>query len=185
MTDKPEVLIALQPEQLIQLDVRSVLAGGTDPFQLIMGKIKELKEGQVLEIINTFTPAPLITVLKRQGFSAYTELVNDQLVHTFFYKDPDAQGPVAVANESIRSHWDEINARFADNLVFADVRGLEMPEPMIRILAELDILPEGKALFVYHKKLPVFLLPELAERKFDYRVNEIAPGEVHLLIFRP
>jgi len=33
--------------------------------------------------------------------------------------------------------------------------------------------------------LPVFLLPELAERKFDYRVNEIAPGEVHLLIFRP
>ena len=185
MSDKPELIGALRPEQLVQLDVRPVLAGGTDPFQLIMEKINELKEGQALEIINTFTPAPLITVLKRQGFSAYTEMVNDQLVHTFFYKDPAAQGPVTLANESIRSHWDEINARFADNLVFADVRGLEMPEPMTRILAELDTLPAGKALFVYHKKLPVFLLPELAERKFDYRVNEIAPGEVHLLIFRP
>lgn len=78
-----------------------------------MTKINELKEGQALEIINTFTPAPLITVLKRQGFNAYTEWVNDQLVHTFFYKDPAAPGPVALANESIRSHWDEINARFA------------------------------------------------------------------------
>lgn len=185
MSEKPEVLVHLDPSQLVQLDVRPVLADGTDPFQLIMSKINELKEGEALEIINTFTPAPLITVLKRQGFSAYTEMVNDQLVHTFFYKDPDAPKPVSAANESIRSHWDEVNARFADNLVFADVRGLEMPEPMIRILAALDTLPEDKALFVYHKKLPVFLLPELAERKFDYRVNEIAPGEVHLLIFRP
>lgn len=153
MSEKPEILVHLQPAQLVQLDVRPVLAGGTDPFQLIMGKINELKEGEVLEIINTFTPAPLITVLKRQGFSAYTEMVNDQLVHSFFYIDPDTPKPLAAANESIRSHWDEINARFADNLVFADVRGLEMPEPMTRILAELDTLPAGKALFVYHKKI--------------------------------
>lgn len=185
MSDKPEVLSALRPEQLVQLDVRPVMAGGTDPFQQIMDKINELKEGQALEVINSFTPAPLITVLKRQGYSAYTEMVNDQLVHTFFYIDPAAQKPFAATNESIRSHWDEINLRFADNLVFSDVRGLEMDEPIIRILAVLDSLPDGKALFVYHKKLPVFLLPELAERKFDYRVNEIAPGEVHLLIFRP
>lgn len=185
MSAKPEVLLNLGPDQLVQLDVRPVLSGGTDPFQLIMGKINELQEGQALEIINTFTPAPLITVLKRQGYSAYTEMVNDQLVHTFFYKDRLATAPVVSANESIRSHWDEVNAQYADNLVFADVRGLDMPEPMIRILEALESLPEGKALFVYHKKLPVFLLPELVERKFDYRVNEIAPGEVHLLIFRP
>jgi uncharacterized protein (DUF2249 family) len=185
MSDKPELLSALRPEQLVQLDVRPMLAGGTDPFQLIMGKISELGEGQVLGVINTFTPAPLIAVLKRQGFSAYTEMINDQLEQTYFYKDPGAPKPVTTANESIRTHWDEVNARFADNLVFADVRGVEMPEPMIRILAALDTLPEGKALFVYHNKLPVFLLPELTERKFDYRVNEIAPGEVHLLIFRP
>lgn len=32
MSDKPEVLSALRPEQLIQLDVRPVLAGETSPF---------------------------------------------------------------------------------------------------------------------------------------------------------
>ncbi len=185
MNEVPDFLKDIRPGQLVQLDVRPVLAGGTDPFQLIMGKIQELGEGQVLEIVNTFTPAPLITVLKRQGYSSYTEMTNDQLVHTYFYKEEGASVPVSAANKSIRTHLDEINDRFSDNLVFTDVRHLEMPEPMIRILADLDALPEGKALFVYHKKLPVFLLPELAERKFDYRVNEIAPGEVHLLIFRP
>jgi len=39
-------------------------------------------------------------------------------------------------------------------------------------------------LFVYHKRIPVFLLPELRERNFDYRIKEIAPNEVRLLIFK-
>jgi uncharacterized protein (DUF2249 family) len=185
MTEMPGVLKSIRPEQLVKLDVRPVLAGGTDPFQLIMEKVKNLEAGQVLEIINTFTPAPLITVLQRQGFSAYTELISDQLVHTYFFRDAVTMEPVSTENEANRIHWDEIMDRFKDNLLIADVRQLEMPKPMLTILEELDHLPIGKALFVFHKKLPVFLLPELAERKFDYRVREIQPGEVHLLIFRP
>lgn len=59
-----------------------------------------------------------------------------------------------------------------------------MPLPMLTILEALENLPEDKALFVYHKRIPVFLLPELAERKFDYRIKEISDGEVHLLIFK-
>jgi uncharacterized protein (DUF2249 family) len=184
MTEMPEILKSIRPEQLVQLDVRPVLAGGTDPFQVIMEKVKSLGEGQVLQLINTFTPAPLITVLKRQGFSSYTETTHDNLVQTYFFKDLESPEPVSSANEAIRTHWDEILIRFNDKLVFVDVRDLEMPAPMVTILEKLDQLPEGKAMFVYHKKLPVFLLPELTERKFDYRVNEIAPGEVHLLIFR-
>lgn len=184
MSDKPEVICNLMTEQLVHLDVRPLLAGGTDPFQLIMGKINELKEGQVLEIINSFAPAPLIMVLERNGFSIFTEMISDQLVHTFIYKDPAAVKPVVSANRSIRSHWDEINIRFADNLVFLDVRSAGLLEPENNILTALSTLPDGKALFVYLTKLPVFILPRLVERQFDYRVNAIAPGEVHLLIFR-
>jgi hypothetical protein len=68
-------------------------------------------------------------------------------------------------------------------LITVDVRHLEMPQPMLTILAELDQLPADKALFVYHKRIPVFLLPELSDRKLDYRIQEISEGEVHLLIF--
>ena len=65
-----------------------------------------------------------------------------------------------------------------------DVRNLEMPKPMLTILDALGHLPSETALFVYHKRIPVFLLPELKERKFDYRIKEISDGEVHLLIFK-
>lgn len=60
-----------------------------------------------------------------------------------------------------------------------------MPMPMLTILELLENLPEDNALYVYHKRIPVFLLPELADRKLDYRIMEISEGEVHLLIFKP
>ena len=66
-----------------------------------------------------------------------------------------------------------------------DVRQLQMPLPMQKILEALDELPVGRALFVYHKRVPVFLLPELVDRKLDYRIKEIREGEVHLIIFKP
>ena len=55
---------------------------------------------------------------------------------------------------------------------------------MLAILKALDDLPNATALYVYHKRIPVFLLPELAQKGFDYRIKEIMDGEVHLLIFR-
>jgi uncharacterized protein (DUF2249 family) len=55
---------------------------------------------------------------------------------------------------------------------------------MLTILDALDNLPDGEALYVVHKRIPVFLLPELADRKFDYRIKDVADGEVYLLIFK-
>jgi len=55
---------------------------------------------------------------------------------------------------------------------------------MLTILDALEKLPSESALFVYHKRIPVFLLPELKDRKFDYRIKEIRDNEVHLLIFK-
>lgn len=56
---------------------------------------------------------------------------------------------------------------------------------MMTILEALDVLADDQALYVYHKRIPVFLLPELQERKFDYRIKKIGDGEVYLLIFKP
>lgn len=57
-------------------------------------------------------------------------------------------------------------------MVTVDVRELSMPMPMMMILGKLDDLPEGHALFAHHKRIPVFLLPELEERGFEHRVRE-------------
>jgi uncharacterized protein (DUF2249 family) len=149
-----------------------------------MKKIKLLGEGQVLRITNSFEPTPLMLLLGKQGFESWAEHKEPELVHTYFYKKPGSSNTKEFKVEDHGEGWEEILKRFEGNLVKIDVRELEMPLPMHRILESLDSLPPGKALFVNHKRIPVFLLPELEEREFSYRVNEISEGQVELLIFK-
>ena len=65
-----------------------------------------------------------------------------------------------------------------------DVRSLEMPMPMVTILRELEDLPEGEALFVHHKKVPQFLLPELEAKGMSVLISELGQDNVKLLIHR-
>lgn len=80
--------------------------------------------------------------------------------------------------------WDTLNARFAYQMAIIDVRELEMPMPMHRILETLDTMHDNQALYVYHKRIPVFLIPELKERGYDLRIQTLSEQEVHLLIFK-
>ena len=74
--------------------------------------------------------------------------------------------------------------QYENRMIEVDVRHLEMPGPMMFILEELEKLESGKALYVHHKRIPVFLLSELKERGFEYRINELSGTEVFLLIFK-
>ncbi|NUQ24286.1 MAG: DUF2249 domain-containing protein [Saprospiraceae bacterium] len=179
----PGFLTSIRPGEMEILDVRPVIEGGKDPFTLITGKIKDLKPGQVLQLINSFEPAPLINILSKQGFEYYVEHVDHNLVYTYFYKNADAGLPDEQPVKSGQD-WDAVLQQFENNLMVVDVRHLEMPQPMLTILEALDELPQDKALFVYHKRIPVFLLPELQDRQLEYRIKEISDSEVHLLIFK-
>src|SRR5680860_189586 len=180
----PAFITSLKKEQIIDFDVRDLLASGKDPLTLILNKIKTVQSGQALKIINTFEPVPLIKMLEKQGFVIYTDAISDDLVETYFYKQMDTDAISATPKPSASKGWDEVMNRFTDKLVTVDVRGLEMPQPMLTIIGELDKLPADYALHVYHKRIPVFLLPELAEKKFEYRIKEISDGNVHLLIYK-
>lgn len=170
-------------ENILELDVRPIIHSGNDPFNTILDTVKKLQKGNILKLINSFEPAPLIPILKNKGFDAFIEQVNEELVITYFYKkDNTTFSEPEISNHS--NNWQSILNSFSNNLVTIDVRNLEMPLPMLTILEELEKLPTDKALFVYHKRIPVFLLPELKERNFEFRTNEIKDGEVHLLIFK-
>lgn len=180
----PELLKNISPEQIVALDVRPAIEGGKDPLKLIMKHVKELQQGSVLKIINSFEPTPLVHLLSKQGFVSHSEVVSDALVNTYFYKKEDKKPVIEAAEESWSEGWEEIVERFNGNLIAIDVSALPMPQPMHTILEALETLPAEKALFVYHKRIPVFLLPELQDRKFSFRIKEISDGEVHLLIYK-
>ncbi len=181
----PGFLLTLKNEQLFELDVRPIIASGNDPLNAILEKINAVKAGQVLKIINSFEPVPLIKLLEKQGFEAYADLVNEQLVETWFYKTITVEKSSEITSLPVAINWMETLQRFDGKIQSIDVRHLEMPLPMITILEALDTLPRDHALRVFHKRIPVFLLPELAERKFDYCINETSDAGVQLLIFKP
>ena len=82
----PYLISSLQPEQIVALDVRPVIALGIDPLQILLKKIKTLETNQALKIINTFEPTPFIILLQEQGFESYANVINEDLVETYFYK---------------------------------------------------------------------------------------------------
>ena len=181
----PAFITSLTKNQIIDFDVRELLAAGKDPLTLILDKMKLLKAGEALKVINTFEPVPLIKMLEKQGFDVYADIISPELVETYFNKKSSDDTPIEVKpRDGANSGWDDMMQRFIDKLVTVDVRQLEMPQPMMTILEALDKLPADFALFVYHKRIPVFLLPELSDRDFDYRIQERSEGEVRLLIFR-
>lgn len=180
----PDFLKAITPEQLITFDVRSILAEGNDPLRAIQDKVKGLKQGEVLKIINTFEPVPLIKLLERQGYQAHVDNIEPALVETYFYKTTNEAAPTLEAGSTSTGDWDQILQHFEGKLVEIDVRHLEMPKPMMTILETLETMPLENALYVHHKRIPVFLLTELKDRKFDFRIKEVAEGEVYLLIFK-
>ncbi len=55
---------------LVQLDVRSLLAAGSEPYPIIRDKIDQLRLGQSLLLITPFLPSPLIERLQNEGFAA-------------------------------------------------------------------------------------------------------------------
>jgi|SRR5690606_6322096 len=189
-TPKPEYLQNIPPDRLINFDVRAMLAEGNDPLKSIQQKVKSLHPGEVLVIINNFEPVPLIKLLEKQGFQTYVNFIDQDTIETYFYKvaapnAPKAEGADVGAEEvSTSGDWDTLLQQYENRRVEVDVRHLEMPMPMMTILENLEVLPQGKALYVHHKRVPVFLLTELKEREFDYRIKEVRDGEVYLLIFK-
>lgn len=173
----------IENAHIVNLDVRPMLAEGNDPLKLIQQHIKELKHGQVLKIINTFEPGPLIALLKNQGFNTYVDHISPDLIETYFYKGKAAEFKPETSNKDT-ANWDNIFKSYENKLEHIDVRNMEMPGPMVAILENLDKMPAGKALYVHHKRIPVFLLNELKDRGFHYLIKEISESEVNLIIFR-
>jgi TusA-related sulfurtransferase len=177
-------LNSIAKENIKPLDVREDIATGKDPFSKIMRAVRELKEGEVLKVITNFFPAPLVQILKQKGFAHASENPSPEIFHNYFLKNQENQtsiGPDAAENNG----FDEAYVSFEGNFQFIDVRGLEMPQPMVKILEALENLPDKVALYVYHQRIPQFLLAELKERKWQYCYKKIEEENIHLIIYKP
>jgi uncharacterized protein (DUF2249 family) len=172
------------------LDVRPVLEKGTDPYNHIMEELKTLPDGYALELVNSFEPTPIIKILNKKGYASIIR-TDDGVVKTYLLKLTESVEEIELVGNNdeliLEVSIDELEKerlKYNDQCNEIDVRDLEMPLPMVTILNELEDLPEGHALFVHHKKVPQYLLPELKERKLRSWIAEIDDENVKLLIHK-
>ncbi|HEX4995760.1 MAG TPA: DUF2249 domain-containing protein [Methylomirabilota bacterium] len=161
------------PVAQVHLDVREDIRRGQEPFARIMAAVKALADDQALVLRAPFEPIPLYDVLGKRGFVHRTERRASDDWSVWFYRDPAARAEPTAAP-----------ATPAPRRAVLDVRGLEPPQPMLRVLQEIDRLGPGAELEVHHDRRPMFLYPQLDERGFVHETDEPEPGLVRVLIRR-
>jgi uncharacterized protein (DUF2249 family) len=172
-TGKPEALASVPSERVIELDVRPALARGEEPIARIMQAVATLTADQVLRLRAPFEPLPLYNVLARRGLGHWTERAAEEDWIIWFYREEATTMQTSRAAGPVRA---EAAA------VVLDVRGLEAPEPMLRVLAELDTLRRGQRLEILHDRRPLFLYPHIEERGFAHETDEPSPGLVRIVV---
>ena len=173
----------INDEKITELDVRPNIEAGNDPFKIIMGAIKGLNDGEILKIINSFEPIPLINILNKKGYASKVERPDDGVVVTYFKKGEQSDTKLEM-DAAPTGEFNETYAKYRNKIKTIDVRALEMPGPMVAILEELEVLPEGHALFVHHKKMPKFLLPELKTRGVKFVEHRIDEHNIDFIFFK-
>ena len=164
----------------LTLDVRPELRAGGEPFPLIMQAVASLEPGQTLRLLATFEPIPLYAVLGRKGLAhrAIHHGAEDwEILFT-----PDRAAAPAPPRPTPGSHAGD-GAGWPEPKQSLDNRGLQPPEPMVRILSALEQLAPGEVIEAWNDREPLLLYPELEARGAEIQVRREATG-VRLLIRR-
>lgn len=179
-----EIEEAIRKGCVVELDVRESISNGVDPFVLITDKLSAIPEGYVLLVINSFEPVPLINIVERRGSLTAVD-GREGVVYTYITRSANAEtskSSIPFLKSVTSEELQKEAALFVGRIKEIDVREMEMPLPMVTILEELSLLPANWALYVHHKKVPQYLLPELEERLFSVRFYVVGEGNVKLLI---
>jgi uncharacterized protein (DUF2249 family) len=158
-------------DDVVTLDVREDIRGGRDPFSRIMQAVAQLRRDQKLRIVAPFEPRPLMSLLGQRGFTCQSTPRDNGDWEVLFQSG--GQAPAPPRAEAAQS---SSCACAGPAVVEVDARGLEPPQPMIRILETLAALPEGAELRARTDRRPLHLFPHLEERGFVGQSEEQTDG---------
>jgi uncharacterized protein (DUF2249 family) len=181
---KPGVLEGIPESALVYVDVRADLSRGDKPFARIMRAVRAMAPDQVLVLRVPFEPMPLYEVLRKRGFSAWPEYRGDGDWVVWFYREPGRATPSLGEAETVPGGADRGTPAASPAPLRIDVRSLEPPQPMVRILEALEALGDEGELEVIHDRRPMFLYPQLDDRGFAHETEDVAPAMVRIRIRR-
>lgn len=175
--NKPAYLTTLSDDKIIRLDVRPIIESGQDPLGEILTKVKKLKTGEVLVLMNSFEPIPLYNVLGKKGFAYWTEKEENCFIVWFYKENNITTETTASFDSSKKFKEDDYETVFE-----IDVHDLQPPEPMMKILKNLHRIDEKTLMLVHHHREPILLYPILEERGYRAYCEKIGNDNYKILI---
>jgi uncharacterized protein (DUF2249 family) len=172
-SSRPRALTDVAPDRQVHMDVRTDIRGGERPLARIISAVEALAGDQVLVLRAPLEPIPLYDVLGKRGFAHWTECHAADDWSVSFYRDATAPDSRTIV---------EGPATGSPGRVVLDVRGLEPPQPLVRVLAAIDRLDQDAVLEVRHDRRPVLLYHQLDDRGFAHETDEPEPGLVRIVI---
>lgn len=160
--------------ETVTLDVREDIRNGREPFSTIVSTVRELRPGQSLLLIAPFEPVPLFAVLAKQGFSHEARQSGNGDWEVLFKRN----GKQQEQSENFLQAQEPRETPPTREMQFIDVdaRGLEPPQPMVRILEALATLPEGIGIRAFTDRRPMHLFGQLEARGFTGQSEEQNDG---------
>jgi len=158
-------------QRTITLDVREDIRNGREPFGKIMQTVAGLKDNEQILLIAPFEPAPLFAVLAQQGFSHRSKPTPAGDYEVLFARGasgPDEPSPAAASSKP--------RSCTGTPVIEVDARGLEPPQPLVKILEALATLPRGARLRARTNRRPMHLYAQLEERGFVGESEEQEDG---------
>ena len=153
------------------VDVRDDIRNGQEPFRKIMSAVAQLQPGEQLLLIAPFEPVPLYHVLASKGFEhrAQKTQTGDWVV---LFSACSAISPSRTPAPAAPNRIAAAEAVVKE----LDARGLEPPQPMVKILETLANLPEYATLRARTDRRPMHLYAQLEARGFAGETEEQSDG---------
>lgn len=144
---------------------------------MVMQTVERLKDGEQLLLIAPFEPAPLYAVLAQQGFSHQSKPTAAGDWEVLFTRGPSGSAePNVTAASSKQRPGSKPRSCGGPSVLEVDARGLEPPQPLVKILEALAALPEGDRLHALTDRRPMHLYAQLEARGFVGESEERQDG---------
>jgi len=164
-------------QEFITLDVREDFRSGQHPCDKIQNAMDLVGDGQTLRLLVPFEPVPLFEVARNKGLihdARQTPGGDWEVLFSHGEETEDQKAQRAEARE--HSCGCGCHETAPTEIADVDARGLEPPQPMVKILEALTALPANAALRARTDRRPIHLYPMLAARGFFGESEEQPDG---------
>jgi uncharacterized protein (DUF2249 family) len=158
----------MSKKRAVTVDVREDIKRGREPFSRIMQAVAGLGAEDDLVLIAPFEPTPLYAILAQRGFSHESQETESGDWQIHFSRKAQESNGAKTSPASLRpSGVSEFEV---------DTRGLEPPQPLVKILEAVATLPEGVSIVALTDRRPMHLYAHLEERGFLGETKEADDG---------